>query len=50
MNIYDILILAVVALLLFLAIRSLRKGRGCCEGNCPKCGKKSPERGCPYCR
>ena len=46
MNIWDILILAGVALLVFAAVRGIRKGKaggcGCgCEGCTQKCGRKA---------
>ncbi|MBQ8076577.1 MAG: hypothetical protein IJ237_11435 [Oscillospiraceae bacterium] len=38
MNLWDILILLAIAVLLFLAVRTARKGRsGCCSAGCPGC-------------
>ena len=40
MNIWDILILLVVAALVYLAVRVMRSGRSQCSCGCEACGKK----------
>ncbi len=45
MNIFDIIILATIALLLYLALRKVKKSGGCaCSGNCGSCN------GCSACK
>lgn len=40
MNVWDILILLIVAALVYLAVRAMRSGRSRCGCGCEACGKQ----------
>ncbi len=42
MRVRDMILLTVILLLVWLALRSIRRRKGCC-GNCTECGKQNCE-------